>query len=56
MKVNFIVVNAFSPYTMILERPWIHAIGAVPSTLHQKIKFPIEDGIAIVWADQKVAR
>lgn len=31
---NFIVVNAFSSYTAILGRPWIHAIGAVPSTLH----------------------
>lgn len=31
---NFIVVNAFSSYTAILGRPWIHAMGAVPSTLH----------------------
>ena len=44
VEVNFIVVNAFSPYTAILGRPWIHAMGAVPSTLHQKIKFPTKDG------------
>lgn len=31
---NFIVVNAFSSNTAILGRPWIHAMGAVPSTLH----------------------
>lgn len=42
VMVAFIVVNSFSPYTAILGRPWIHTIGAVPSTLHIKIKFPIE--------------
>jgi hypothetical protein len=24
---------------MLLERPWIHAAGAVPSSLHQKVKY-----------------
>ena len=56
VEVNFIVVNAFSPYTAILGRPWIHAIGAVPSTLHQKIKFPTKDGVAIFQTNQKMAR
>ncbi|XP_075662970.1 uncharacterized protein LOC142632459 [Castanea sativa] len=37
--VTFIVVFSFSPYTAILERPWIHAMGVVPSTLHVKVKF-----------------
>ena len=48
VEVNFIVVSAFSPYTAILGWPWIHAKGAMPSTLHQKIKFPTEDGVAMV--------
>lgn len=52
---SFIMVNAFSPYTVILGWPWIHAMGAIPSTLHLKIKFPIEDGIVVVRADQQVA-
>ena len=37
--VTFIVVNSFSPYMTILGRPWIHAMGAIPSTLHMKVKF-----------------
>ena len=45
---NFIVVHAFSPYTTILGRLWVHAMGVVPSTLHGKVKFHIEGGIAIV--------
>ena len=39
VKVNFIVVDAFSPYTAIMGRPWLHSLGAVSSTLHQKVKY-----------------
>ena len=42
VMVTFIVVNSFSPYTTILERSWIHAMGAIPSTLHIKVKFQTE--------------
>jgi len=45
---TFIVVRSFSPYTEILGRPWIHAMRAVPSTLHVKVKFPTENGVAVV--------
>ena len=48
VMVTFIVVNSFSSYTAILGRLWIHAMGAVPSTLHVKVKFHTEHGIAIV--------
>ena len=40
VEVNFIVVDAYSPYTAIVARPWIHALEAVSSTLHQKVKYP----------------
>ena len=43
--VDFIVVDMYSPYTTILARPWLHALGAVSSTLHQKVKFSIESQI-----------
>ena len=56
VMVNFIVVNAFFPYTAILGRMWIHAMGAVPSTLHMKVKFPTKVGVAMVRGDQQVAR
>ena len=45
VEVNFIVVEAYSPYAAILARPWLHAMGAVSSTLHMKVKFPIEGQI-----------
>ena len=40
VEVNFIVVDSYSPYTAIVARPWLHALRAVSSTLHQKVKYP----------------
>ena len=54
--VNFIVVHSYSPYIAILGCPRIHAMGAVPLSLHQKVKFPIKQGIAEVCGDQSIAR
>ncbi|XP_075659163.1 uncharacterized protein LOC142629054 [Castanea sativa] len=56
VMVTFIVVNLFSSYTTILGRLWIHAMGAVPSTLHVKIKFYTDNGITTVRGSQQVAR
>ena len=36
----------------ILGRSWLHAMGAVPSTLHQLLRFPTEHGIEEVRGDQ----
>ena len=56
VMVTFIVITSFSPYTAILGRPWIHAMGTVSSTLHVKVKFRTEHSIAIVRGNQQVAR
>ena len=45
VQVNFIVVEAYSPYTVILVRRWLHAMGAVSSTLHLKVKYPTQGQI-----------
>ena len=42
VQVNFIVVEADSPYTGILVRPWLHLMGAILSTLHLKVKYPTQ--------------
>ena len=56
MMVTLIMVASFSPYIPILGRPWIHAMGAVPSNLNVKFKFRIEQGITVVRGNQQVAR
>lgn len=45
VEVNFIVVDAYSPYTVIVAKPWLHALGAVSSTLHLKVKYPPRDQV-----------
>ena len=56
VNVDFIVVNAFSPYTATLARPWLHAMGVVSSTLHVKLKYPTDEGIVELSECQAVAR
>ena len=56
VMVTFIVVNSFSPYMEILGRPWIHAMGAIQSTLYMKVKFQTKQGVTTVRGNQQVAR
>ena len=56
VEVDFIVVDAYSPYTAIVARPWLHTLGAVSSTLHQKIKYPSGGKIEEILGDQNMAR
>ena len=56
VEVDFIVVDAYSPYTAIVARPWLHTLEAVSSTLHQKIKYPSEGQIEEILSDQAMAR
>ena len=34
VEVDFIIVDSYSPYTAIMARPWLHALGAISFTLH----------------------
>ena len=45
VEMDFIVVDAYSPYTAIMARPWLHALGTVSLTLHLKVKYPSGDRI-----------
>ena len=56
MEVNFIVVDAYSPCTAIVIRPWLHAIGVVSSTLHLKVKYPSGDQVKELIGSQSMAR
>ena len=56
VEVDFIVVDAYSLYTAIVARPWLHTLGVVSSTLHQKIKYPSGGKIEEILGDQTMAR
>ena len=56
MEVDFIVEDSYSPYTAIVAGPWLHALEAVSSTLHQKLKYPSEGLVKEILESQSVAR
>ena len=56
VEVDFIMVDAYSPYTAIVARPWFHALRAVSSTLHLKVKCPSGDWIEKLVGSQFMAR
>ncbi|XP_070022170.1 uncharacterized protein [Nicotiana sylvestris] len=53
---KFQVVDMEMAYNMIFERPWIHEMDAISSTLHQVIKFPSPWGICQIHGDQQTSR
>ena len=56
VEVNFIVIDTYSLYTAIVCRPWLHTLGAVASSLHQKVKFPSRDQVLEIRGYQPTAR
>ncbi|PKI45942.1 hypothetical protein CRG98_033666 [Punica granatum] len=39
----------------LLRRPWIHSAGAVPSSLHQRLKFIVEEKLITVKGEEDYA-
>ena len=56
VKVDFIVMDAYSPYTTIVARPWLHTLRVVSSTLHFKVKYLSEEHIEELVRSQFKAR
>uniref|UniRef100_A0A2N9GVF9 Retrotransposon gag domain-containing protein n=1 Tax=Fagus sylvatica TaxID=28930 RepID=A0A2N9GVF9_FAGSY len=54
LQMEFKVVKASSPYNAIMGHDWLHR--AIPSTLHQKLRFPTKDGFMELNGDQVTAK
>ena len=54
-QVTFHILDIPAAYNMLLGRPWIHPTGAVPSTLHQNVKYAIDVLLVIVYGEQEFA-
>jgi len=39
-------------YSCLLGQPWIHSSGAVPSTLHQKVKVIVNNKLVIIFGEE----
>ncbi|XP_038993436.1 uncharacterized protein LOC120117212 [Hibiscus syriacus] len=53
-EVEFLVMDIMPSYNCLLGRHWIHQTGAVPSTLHQKLKFVIEGRLVCLNAEEDI--
>ncbi|XP_031375657.1 uncharacterized protein LOC116190138 [Punica granatum] len=54
-NVTFQVLDIPNAFSLLLGRPWIHFAGAVPSTLHQKLKFIVEERLITVKGEEDYA-
>ncbi|XP_074300130.1 uncharacterized protein LOC141631344 [Silene latifolia] len=55
-QVRYLVIDGPSTYNVILGRPWIHEMKAIPSTYHQCLKFPTPWGVQEIRGDQEDAK
>ncbi|XP_027922767.1 uncharacterized protein LOC114180664 [Vigna unguiculata] len=53
-QVTFQVMDILPAYSCLLGRPWIHSVGVVPSTLHQKLKYVMGDKLVIVSGEEDI--
>ncbi|XP_039012179.1 uncharacterized protein LOC120141335, partial [Hibiscus syriacus] len=53
-EVEFLVMDIMPTYNCLLGRPWIHQAGAVPSTLHQRLKFVIDGRLVCIHAEEDI--
>ncbi|PKI75383.1 hypothetical protein CRG98_004212 [Punica granatum] len=54
-SVTFQILEIPNAFSLLLGRPWIHAVGAVPSSLHQKLKFFVEGKLITVNGEEDYA-
>ena len=50
----FQVLKTQSSFNLLLGCPWTHEAGAIPSSLHQKVKFIHERHIIMIQPDKDV--
>ncbi|XP_074317913.1 uncharacterized protein LOC141654442 [Silene latifolia] len=53
---RYLVIDGTSTYNVILGRPWIHEMKAIPSMYHQCLKFPTPWGVQEIRGDQEEAK
>ena len=52
--ITFQVMDIEPTYTCLQGRPWIREVGAVTSTLHQKLKFLVEGKLIIINGEEDI--
>lgn len=56
IDVSYLIMDALSPYNIIIEWPSIDALETVVSTMYIALKYPFyEDRVGTIWRDQLIA-
>ncbi|XP_040931950.1 uncharacterized protein [Gossypium hirsutum] len=53
-EVDFLEMDIQPSYNCLLGRPWIHSVGAVPSSLHQKLKLVTDGRLVTINAEEDI--
>ncbi|CAK8539726.1 unnamed protein product [Lathyrus sativus] len=57
LKVRYLVIDSWSVYNVVIGMPTVAELGAVVSTVHLSMKYPIGDGmVGVVMADLEMAK
>ncbi|KAL5840570.1 hypothetical protein ACOSQ4_013178 [Xanthoceras sorbifolium] len=56
LNIRFRILDCPLSYSIIMGRPWIHEMRAIPSTYHQIIRFPTKWGVHEIRGQQKASR
>jgi hypothetical protein len=51
----FHVLEITTSYNLLLGRAWMHPLGIVPSTVHQKLKLPWTRGVLTILGDGEIS-
>ena len=51
---EFTMLDILPTFALLLGRPWFHPLGGVSSTLHQKIKFPLDGKVATIEVETNI--
>ncbi|PKI50376.1 hypothetical protein CRG98_029232, partial [Punica granatum] len=54
-SITFQVLDIPNAFSLLLGRPWIHSAGAVPSSLHQRLEFIVEEKLITVKGEEDYA-
>ncbi|XP_057432253.1 uncharacterized protein LOC130725007 [Lotus japonicus] len=56
-SIKFLVIKCTSPFNVLIGRPSLNKLGAIISTRHLTVKYPLtKGGVGVLKADQMVAR
>lgn len=53
-EISFVVVHIPVVFNVLLGRPWIHSVGAISSSLHQKVKFISGNRLITIIAEEDI--